>query len=128
MKVISADTDFFVLLFYDFVNSNWSDAEAHLEDFPLGKGTISIKKTLLAHINVVPSLPAVHAVTGCDSVPGICGLGKGKAISVAKKMKLASVGQLSVSLDKVVMEGRIFTAKLYGMTDISSSQNWYLSL
>ena len=115
MKLISADTDVFVLLSYHFVNSNWSDAEVYLEDFSADKGTINIKKRVLAHINVVPGLPTVHVLTGCNSVPGMYRIGKGKAISVANKMQLVSVGQLSASLDEVVMEGRIFTAKLYGM-------------
>ena len=57
MKFISAGTDIFVLLSYHFVNSNWSDAEVNLEDFSTVKETISIKKTVLVHINVVPSLP-----------------------------------------------------------------------
>lgn len=55
----------------------------------------------------------------------MCGIGKGKAISVAKKMQLASVSQLGASLDEVVMGRRILTVKLYGMNDNSSSQNWY---
>ena len=100
-------------------SSNWSDAEVYLEDFSPGKGTICIKKTFLAHINVVPRLPAVHALTGCDFVPRMYGVEKGNAIFVAKKMQLVSVGQLSASLDEIVMEVRIF-----GITDSSSSQNW----
>ena len=123
MKVLSADSEVFVLLSYHFINSNWSDAEVYLEDFSPSNGKIFIKKTFLARINVVPSLPAIHALTGCDSVNGMCGIGKGKAISVAKKMQLVSLGQLSASLDVAVMEERIFTAKLYEMTDSSSSQN-----
>ena len=123
MKAISADTNKLLLFPYHFVKSNWSDAEVYLEDFSEGKGTVSIKKTVLAHINVVLSLPDVHALTGCDSVPRMCKIRKSKAISVAKKMQLVSVGQLSASLDEIVMEGRIFTGKLYRMTNSSSSQN-----
>ena len=121
VKLISADTDVFVVLSYHFVKSDWSDAEVYLEDVSADKGTISIKKRALAHINVVPGLPTVHALTGCDSVPGMCRIRKGKAISVANKMQLMGIGQLSASFDEVVMEGRIFTAKLYGIIDISSS-------
>lgn len=53
----------------------------------------------------------------------MCGIGKGKAISVAKKMQLASVSQLGASLGEAVMGRRILTVKLYGMNDNSSSQN-----
>ena len=95
-------------------SSNWSSAEVDLD---FSKGTICIKKTFIAHINVVPSLPAVRALTGCDFVPGVYGIEKGNAISVAKKMQLVSVGQLSASLDEIVMEVRIF-----GITDSLSSQ------
>lgn len=99
-------------------SSNWSSAEVDL-DFSPGKGTIYIKKTFIAHINVVPSLPAVRALTGCDFVPGMYGIEKGNAISVTKKMQLVSLGQLSASLDEIVMEVRIF-----GITDSLSSQDW----
>lgn len=58
----------------------------------------------------------------------MCGIGKGKAISVAKKMQLTSVSQLGASLGEAVMGRRILTVKLYGMNDNSSSQNWYLLL
>ena len=47
------------------------------------------------------------------------GIEKGNAISVTKKMQLVSLGQLSASLDEIVMEVRIF-----GITDSLSSQDW----
>ena len=84
MRVVFADTDIFILLSYHIVNCNWSDAEVYLGEVSSVKATTSIKKTVLAHINVFPSLLAVHAVTGCDSVSRMCGIGKEKSISVAK--------------------------------------------
>ena len=99
-------------------SSNWSSVEVDL-NFSPGKGTICIKKTFIAHINVVPSLPPVRALTGCDFLSGMYGIEKGNAISVAKKMQLVSVGQLSASLDEIVTEVRIF-----GITDSLSPQNW----
>ena len=41
-----------------------------------------------------PHLLAAHALTGCDSVPAMCGIGKKKAINAlkSKQVSLISVG------------------------------------
>ena len=44
MKVISDDTDVFILLSYHFVNSNWSDVKVYLEDFLLVKEQSALRK------------------------------------------------------------------------------------
>ena len=39
-------------------------------------------------------------------------------------MQLVSDGQPGAFVDEVVMGKTVFTTKLYGITDNSSSQNW----
>ena len=46
---------------------------------------ISIRDTVKTHKQLNPNIPSAHALTGCDTVPMMYGIGKKKAISVAKK-------------------------------------------
>ena len=127
IKVISADTDVFVLLCYHYLNNDWSRAEVYLEDFQSGKGINRIKKTVEKHKTIVLSPTALHAISGCDSVPRMFGIGKAKALSVLKKMPLETIGKIESSKADVVKEGISFVAKVYGMKDHSSSKNRFVN-
>ena len=50
IKVISADTEVFVLLCYHYLKQNWSQADIYLESFQQDKGVVSIKRTVEKHI------------------------------------------------------------------------------
>ena len=50
-----------------------------------GRTVIDIGETVRAHNNLVHSLPAIHCVTGCDSVSQIFRIGKKKPLKVAEK-------------------------------------------
>ena len=128
VKVISADTDVFVLLCYHYLKNNWSPAEVYLESFQNDKGIISIKRTVEKNKKIVPSLTALHAISGCDSVPKFFGIGKAKALSTIMEMPLKAVGNLEASKSDVVEEGKLFIAKVYGMSDLSSSKNRLVNL
>ena len=122
IKVISADTDVFVLLCYRYLQSDWSRAEVYLEDFQARKGIISIKETVEKNKSIVPSLTALHAISGCDSVPRMFGIGKAKALSVTRKKPLMFIGKLEASKEDVIQEAKSFVSKVYGMKDLSSSK------
>ena len=49
---------------------------------------ISINETVKKHKSIVPSILAGHALTGCDSVLKLSGIGKAKAISALKSVFL----------------------------------------
>ena len=115
VKVISADTDVFALLCSHYKYNNWSGAEVYLEDFQAEKNIISIKKTVDKHKDIVPSLIALHAISGCDSVPAMFRIGKAKALSVVQKFPLKFIGRLDASEDDVIREGKTFVSKAYGM-------------
>ena len=57
--------------------------------------TISINKTVQMHKLIVPPILAGHALTRCDSVPKMYGIGKAKAINVLKPVSLSVFGTLS---------------------------------
>ena len=128
IKVISADTDVFKLLCHHYLKNNWCEAEVYLQNFQDDNGIISIKRTVEKHRPIIPSLVPLLAISGCDSVPGLYGIGKGKAISAINKMQLEAVGNISASKTDVLEEGKLFLAKLYGMSEPSSSKNRFVGL
>ena len=50
-----------------------------------GRSCIDIKETARQHDAIIPAILPLHALTGCDSVAATYGLGKTKAITVARK-------------------------------------------
>ena len=77
----------FVLLrhFYKLMNMN---AEVLLEGFNNNKHIISIHKTVEENMSIVSSLLSAHALSGCNTVPIMFGIGKGKLIKVLRKFPL----------------------------------------
>ena len=53
-----------------------------MEDFIEGKSLISIRKMVEEHKDLRSSLLAIHALTGCDAIPKMFGIGKGQALNV----------------------------------------------
>ena len=123
IKVICSDTDAFVLLCTMYVIKNWSNTDVYMEDFIEGKSLISIRKTVEKHKDLIPSLLTVHTLTGCDTVPKMFGIGKGKALNVMKKCTLQCLGDKDTSYTNFMEESKKFVTYCYGMTEVSSSRN-----
>ncbi|KAH3727503.1 hypothetical protein DPMN_053442 [Dreissena polymorpha] len=52
---------------------------------------IDICKTAQKHINIATDLLSAHAISGCDTVAGYCGIGKGtviKMLNTGKSIRL----------------------------------------
>ena len=122
VKVISADTDVFILLchYYHSLNIN---VDVLLEDFSADKKLISISKTVAENTSLIPSLLSAHALTGCDTVPMMFGVGKTKLLNILKKFPLKCLGNKDAEEDDYMNEGKLFVAKCYGMTSASSTEN-----
>ena len=87
-----------------------------------GRSCIDIKETARQHASIIPSILPLHALAGCDSVAATYGLGKTKAIAVARKgYKLDQLGQPIADIDKVVKEATTFMAACYGINTPCSS-------
>ena len=63
------------------------------------------------------SLLPVHALTGCDTVPKLFGIGKKKGINALAKnnLLLLSLGHIESSLDDVFAETIMFIGAAYGV-------------
>ena len=93
IKIISSDTDVFVLLCSNFLANDWSSANIFMETFIDNSKLININKSVEYNKDIVPSLVALHALTGCDSVPMMFGIGKAKGFKALKVTALTSVGK-----------------------------------
>ena len=80
-----------------------------------GRSVIDIGASAAQHKEVVKHLPAADALTGCDTVSYIYGIGKVSALKVLKSgMTLNLLGQHDADLDDVVSEATRFIDACYG--------------
>ena len=93
-----------------------------MEDFKDTNKIIDIGKIVKKHTDM-PSITAVHAISGCDSVPGLFNTGKRKALSKVRNMPLRFIEKIGSQKNDVLQEGKLFVSTLYGMKDTSSSKN-----
>ena len=118
-KVFSSDTHVFVLLCFHFAN-HWAPENVYMDPFSGGSKLISIKKSVNVKQHIMPSLVDLHAVSGCDTVPMMLGVGKVKSLKVVKEVPLVHIGEANTELEEVVGKGKRFVAKCYGQVGISS--------
>ena len=78
-SIVNLIMDVSVLFFSNFKKINWSLTELYINVFTDDKKLISINKSVgLSHHNVIPSLIALHALSGYKYVPMMFGTGKSK--------------------------------------------------
>lgn len=121
VSVISDDTDVFVLLLYFYWSENLQSTMT-MQSPIKGRSCIDIKETCNRHSDIVPSILALHALTGCDSVAATYGIGKTKAIKVSRQgYTLDLLGQSKADLYDVVKQSTDFMAACYGCKTQCSS-------
>jgi len=77
--VVSDDTDVFALLLYFYWNEKLQSTMT-MQSPIKGLCCIDIKETSRIHSDIVPSVLAIHAITGCNSVAATYGIGKTKQL------------------------------------------------
>ena len=122
IKVICEDTDVFALLCHCYQLEKWQ-VNLYMADFNEKKSITSIRDSVENHRQLIPNLLYVHALTGCDTVPMLYGIGKKKAINIAKKLPLSYLGQEDASDEQYLSESKRFIAACYGAKCESSSKN-----
>ena len=65
---------------------------------------IDIGQTTLKHTLIIPSLLAAHALSGCDNVPQLIGIGKKTVFKHLKVLSLTKLGQENVSIEDVLVD------------------------
>ncbi|KAG0719750.1 hypothetical protein GWK47_049874 [Chionoecetes opilio] len=82
---------------------------------------IDIGATTKQHADIACQLLAAHALTGCDTVAFMWGIGKAKAVKVLSSgCKLLKIGNPDMAMDEVVQEATHIVARCYGC---ASSEN-----
>ena len=122
VHIICDDTDVFALLVY-FYWKMQLDAEVLMLPTDTNRKVTDIKKSVEANLNIVPSLLAAHALSGCDTTGHFQGIGKG---TVSKKLKeglqLEYLGNLQSDLSLVQKECTVFMSSCYGILSESMTQ------
>ena len=112
IKVISDDTDVFV-----FHSKLQCEATVLMEDTHGNSRMIDIGKTSAKHHSLTSFLPAVHALTGCDSTNRFHGIGKKTALKVATHRQLPSMGLIDADRETLMTEATTFIEWCYGIED-----------
>lgn len=114
IKVISDDTDVFVLLIHFYLKEKMT-VNVSMESPSAGRVNIDIRQTALKHKHITKYLPAVHALTGCDTVSYLFGIGKATALKVLMAgHHPALLGELEANEEKMICEATTFIAACYG--------------
>ncbi|MES9884531.1 MAG: hypothetical protein ABW185_27110 [Sedimenticola sp.] len=116
IRVVCDDTDVFVLLchHYDLLNLSCKLTMAGTSQ---GRTVVDIPETVDKESEIVPHLLAAHAVSGCDTVSYLFGIGKGTVIKTLKAgRKLELMGHVDSEVKDIVAEATTFIAGCYGVT------------
>ena len=119
IKVICDDVDVFVLLVY-FYNQEECKTEIYLAPTSSSSSLICIKSFVAKHSEIIPSLPAAHGMSGCDSVPMVYGIGKTKVCSVLRDVSLLQLGDVTADETIMIEEAKTFVARCYGIKNKTS--------
>ena len=129
VKVICDDTDVFVLLTV-YVFWEGCKSKVLMEAFDTTKLLIDINETAEKHAEIVRSLIGVHALSGCDSVPKLYGVGKKAVIKHLKdqNLSLSSLGDTAASLANVYAESTKLVSSCYGVKNANNLSEVRLSI
>ena len=104
IKVISDDTDVFVLLVHYYTDKNLT-ATLIMEHISQGCLSVNIGSTVAKHRSIAPHLLSAHALTGCDTVASYFGIGKTKVVkALGEGHRLSHLGNPMASLEDVLCE------------------------
>ena len=122
IKVFCEDTDVFALLCHCFHLQNWA-TDLHMSEFSERRTITSIRDTAKNHMQLIPGLLSAHALTGCDTLPMMHGIGKKKAINITKKSSLFYLGQRHATEEQYQSQSKQFIAECYVAKYESSTKN-----
>ena len=111
IKVISDDTDVFVLLVHYYTEKKLTSTLL-MEPTSQGRSSVNIGSTVVKHRSVAPQLLSAHALTGVASYFGV---GKTKVVKVLEaRNRLNHLGNTSANLEDVLCGSTAFIAACYG--------------
>lgn len=120
IHVIADDTDVFVLMVSKYGRYSLQ-AAVFMKSPVFGRRCADIKATYVQHRDIAADLPAVHALSGVDSVAATFGIGKTTVLKVAKMgYRLNLLGDKTADITQVIKQATDFMAACYGVYQCSS--------
>ena len=125
VTVVCDDTDVFILLLHYYLLMKLS-CNLLMEGASSDRAVIDIAATCRKHAAIVSHLLAAHALSGCDTVAKLSGIGKA---TIVKKLQnghtLDQVGEKDANIDGVIAEATKFIGACYGKNKVSMSDVRY---
>ena len=82
---------------------------------------MDIGLSVLKNVDIVKYLPAAHAISGCDTVGCLHGIGKGTILKVLKKgISIQLLGDPDADINAVIEEATQVISACYGVTKAST--------
>ena len=121
VKTICDDTNLFVLLTV-YVFQQGCESKVLMEAFDTSRSPIDINEASKKHTEIVPSLIRAHAVSSCDSVPKLYGIGNKTLIKHLKdqNLSLSSLGEDATSFATVYAASARLISSCYGVKNANS--------
>jgi len=115
IKMICDDTDVFVLLIYFYLEEKMT-VNISTESPCAGRTVpvVDIRRTALKHKDIIKYIPAAHALSGCDTVSYLFGIGKTRALKALMDGHcLTLLGQPGADEVNLMSEATSFIAAYY---------------
>ena len=94
IKIVSDDTDVFILLIYHYNNAKLSPPLI-MQSPVKGRAAVDIRATVIEHKEICHMLLGMHALSGCDTVASCYGIGKTTALKILRdKQSLEMLGDI----------------------------------
>ena len=118
IQIVSDDTDVLLLLVHHlniYLGSLPCTVRVFMESCSGNRAVIDVNEVVKKHKSIIPNLLAAHALTGCDSVSSLAGIGKAKMFNKLQKFTDSlDLGDPSSSPEDVISSCLKFVAMLYG--------------
>ena len=117
IRIVSDDTDVFILLLHFYYTYNLS-CTLTMESTTNSKRTVvDIGESVKEHQEVMHSILACHALSGCDTVAKLSGIGKVTALNTLKKTnsRLFNIGDTAADFKDISEEATTFVSTFYGV-------------
>ena len=115
IHIVADDTDVFVLLIHFYIEQQLTSRILMIGSNISGK-VVDIGETASKHSNIAKYLLAAHALSGCDTVSCLYGIGKTTVLKVLKSgVELERLGCLEESMTSIETECVKFMSACYGL-------------
>ena len=114
ISILCDDTDAFALLLYYYVHCHLT-CTLTMESTSSNRMSVDIAATSKKHGPIISQLLAAHAISGCDTVGQLYGIGKGTVIkALLGGRQIKKLGEVNTTLDDITAECTQFIAACYG--------------